>query len=53
MFGYAMIEEVRPRKFYWEWIRTYTILILLAKMAFNMQIFKTDAHANKRPDSFQ
>jgi hypothetical protein len=42
MFGYALIEEVRPRKFYWEWIRVYTIFILLAKMIFNLAYFKED-----------
>lgn len=38
MFGYALLEETRPRKFYWEWIRTYTLLVLLIKFVMNLKI---------------
>lgn len=41
MFGFALIEEVRPRKRYWDFIRNYTIFVLLIKMIFNLDFMKS------------
>lgn len=36
IFGYALIEETRPGKRFWDFIRIYTMFILLLKMFFNL-----------------
>lgn len=36
IFGYALIEENRPKKGYWDLIRVYTIFILLLKLVANL-----------------
>lgn len=41
MFGYALLEEVRPRKRYWEIIRRYTYLVLILKLVFNLNFMKS------------
>lgn len=38
IFGFALLEETRPRKQYWTFIRIYTTLILLLKFLFNLSI---------------
>jgi hypothetical protein len=38
IFGFALLEETRPRKQYWTFIRIYTTLILLVKFLFNLSI---------------
>jgi len=38
MFGYALLEETRPRKSYWEWIRGYTLFVLILKFVMNLKI---------------
>jgi len=39
IFGYALIEETRPRDSFWNWVRIYTTIILTIKFIFNLQIF--------------
>ena len=41
VFGYALIEETRPRKEFWRFVRLYTTLILLFKFIFNLKMFDT------------
>lgn len=36
IFGYALIEETRPSRGFWDFIRYYTIFILLLKLVFNL-----------------
>lgn len=36
IFGYALIEESRPKKEYWDFIRVYTLIILFIKMVANL-----------------
>mmetsp|Transcript_21579 Transcript_21579/g.33227 ORF Transcript_21579/g.33227 Transcript_21579/m.33227 type:complete len:988 (-) Transcript_21579:2058-5021(-) len=40
VFGYAMLEETRPRKEFWDLIRIYTTIILLFKLILNLAIFE-------------
>ena len=40
MFGYALIEEVRPRNWYWSWIRTYTIAVLVVKFLITLHLVR-------------
>lgn len=40
VFGYAMLEETRPRKEFWDTIRMYTTFILLFKLLLNLQFFE-------------
>lgn len=39
IFGYALIEEWRPNKKYWNFIRIYTTCILLIKLMANLSFF--------------
>jgi len=39
IFGYALIEETRPRRGYWDFLRIYTIVILVIKFIWNLSIF--------------
>lgn len=39
MFGYALLEETRPRKEYWEIIFKYTIVLLTIKIITNLTLF--------------
>lgn len=41
IFGYALIEENRPSKKYWNFIRVYTICILFLKMIVNLSLLDT------------
>ena len=38
IFGFAMLEETRPRKEYWRFIQAYSTIILLLKFIFNLSI---------------
>jgi len=39
MFGYALLEETRPRNHYWKFIQSYTTVILIIKFLFNLAVF--------------
>ena len=39
VFGYALIEETRPKKQFWRFLRLYTTFVLLFKFIFNLRIF--------------
>ena len=39
VFGFGLIEEVRPKKEFWRIIRLYTTFVLLVKMLFNLKYF--------------
>ena len=39
VFGYAMLEETRPRKEFWTKIRAYTQFLLVVKFLANLSIF--------------
>ena len=39
VFGYALLEENRPRKEFWDYVRIYTIFVLFLKFAMNLSIF--------------
>jgi len=36
MFGYALMEETRPRISYWNFIFKYTIVLLIVKFIINL-----------------
>lgn len=40
VFGYALLEENRPRKEFWDYVRIYTIFVLFLKFAMNLSIFE-------------
>lgn len=42
VFGYAMLEEVRPKKEFWTVVRFYTIFVVIFKFFFNMSCFDDD-----------
>ena len=51
VFGFGLVEEVRPKKEFWRIIRLYTTFVLIIKMVFNLsyfsvqfQFFQTDAY---------
>jgi hypothetical protein len=39
VFGYALMEEARPSKYYWIFITFYTVLIILVKTLFQLDIW--------------
>lgn len=39
VFGYAMLEEIRPKKEFWTVVRFYTIFVVMFKFFFNMSCF--------------
>lgn len=39
VFGWAMLEEKRPGKKFWRFIRIYTEFVLFFKFIFNLDIF--------------
>lgn len=39
VFGYALIEEARPDKIFWSFITFYTVLIILIKTLFQLDIW--------------
>jgi len=36
VFGFGLVEEVRPKKEFWRIIRLYTTFVLIVKMFFNL-----------------
>lgn len=40
VFGYAMLEETRPRKEFWNLVRTYTTVIMFFKFTLNLSIME-------------
>jgi len=40
VFGYALLEETRPRKEFWELIRKYTMCVLFFKFFMNMSFME-------------
>lgn len=38
VFGYAMLEETRPRKEFWRYVRWYTTVILFFKFSMNLSL---------------
>jgi hypothetical protein len=40
VFGYALLEETRPVKEFWDWVRNYTILLLAFKFSANLAILE-------------
>lgn len=41
VFGYAVMEETRPRKEFWDYVRIYTLVVLITKFAANLSIFES------------
>jgi hypothetical protein len=39
VFGYALMEEARPSKYYWSFITFYTVLIIFVKTLFQLDIW--------------
>lgn len=46
VFGYALLEEARPHRKYWETVRTYTQCVLMFKFALNLSIFDSVLQSN-------
>jgi hypothetical protein len=40
VFGFGLINEVRPQKEFWRTIRLYTTFLLLLKFIFNLAIMQ-------------
>jgi len=40
VFGYALLEETRPRKEFWDYVRVYTTFILFFKFIMNLSLFE-------------
>lgn len=38
VFGYALLEETRPKQFFWTYVRRYTMLILFLKFFANLKL---------------
>ena len=38
VFGYALLEETRPRKEFWAFVREYTVVILFMKFIVNLSV---------------
>lgn len=36
LFGYALLEETRPRKWLWDFLRKYNQVVVLIKFVFNL-----------------
>jgi hypothetical protein len=47
VFGYAMIEETRPKKEFWRIVRLYTTFVILFKFVLNLKFFN---HALNSPE---
>jgi len=41
IFGYALFEETRPRKEFWEMVRKYTMFLLFFKFIVNLSILES------------
>ena len=44
VLGYSLLEENRPRKEFWDFVRLYTTFILCLKFIWNLEIFNSYAH---------
>ena len=40
LFGYALLEETRPRRRFWEFLRRYTTTLLFIKFVCNLSVFE-------------
>ena len=40
VFGYALMEETRPKKAFWDFMLKYTIAILMLKFIMQLSIFR-------------
>ncbi len=40
VFGYALMEETRPRRIFWEFIKKYTTALLFIKFIWNLNIIE-------------
>lgn len=40
VFGYALLEETRPRKEFWNWVEIYTIALLFLKFSANLSVLE-------------
>lgn len=55
VFGYALMEEARPSKYYWSFITFYTVLIIVIKTLFQLDIWfyiNTALYQFNNPDTF-
>jgi hypothetical protein len=55
VFGYALMEEARPSKYFWIFITFYTVLIILIKTLFQLDIWfyiNTSLNQFSNPDTF-
>jgi hypothetical protein len=41
VFGYACLEETRPKRQFWQFINTYTTVLLCVKFIWNLSIFNS------------
>jgi hypothetical protein len=39
VFGYALVEETRPRKEFWILVRRYTLCLMMIKFVLNLSVF--------------
>lgn len=46
IFGYALLEETRPRQPYWNFIRNYTIMMLSIKFFINLKMLDFITNSN-------
>ena len=47
VFGYALLEETRPKEFFWRFIRKYTIIIIFIKLLVNINLKSLVVKKNK------
>lgn len=40
VFGYALMEETRPKRAFWEFIKKYTTVLLFIKFIWNLNIIE-------------
>ena len=43
VFGYALLEETRPKQFFWTYLRRYTIIIVFLKFIINLKVTETES----------
>jgi hypothetical protein len=53
VFGYALLEETRPRRWFWRYILYYTIFLLLLKFTWNLTILEYFTSAQYQKGSFK
>jgi hypothetical protein len=47
VFGYALLEETRPRRHFWTFMLWYTIFLLMAKFSWNLSILEHSITKNE------